>query len=101
VRGYPRRVLVAVRDDGVGVERDTVRYRCGGPLGGSTAADGGARRPHGMQIVAEQLCLLYGYGARLRLFGRPDVGTCVVFTIPRMPAPAAAREATAEARAEV
>jgi two-component system LytT family sensor kinase len=85
VRGGRRRVVVAVRDDGVGADRGAVSYRCGGRLagGGSVMGGRGGGRPHGLEIVAEQLCLLYGHRARLRLFGRPDVGTCVVFSVPR------------------
>lgn len=99
VRGSRRRVLVAVRDDGVGVERGRVRYRCEGPLFGAPApgnlGGAGGDRPHGMQIVAEQLCLLYGHRARLRLFGRPDVGTCVLFALPRPSETGRPRAATA------
>jgi LytS/YehU family sensor histidine kinase len=67
-----RWTLIAVRDDGVGIDRQAcAEARCSG-----------VEPQHGLQIVTQQLALLYGSAARLRLFSRPDAGTLVAFAVP-------------------
>jgi hypothetical protein len=41
-----------------------------------------SNRIHGLQILAQQLVLMYGPRARLRLFSRLDEGTMAVFMVP-------------------
>ena len=64
-------VLIAVTDDGEGI---------------SEAARQAARRndaaPHGLQITRQQIFLLYGNRARLRLFRRKSGGTLATFAVP-------------------
>ncbi|HLK57505.1 MAG TPA: histidine kinase [Chthonomonadaceae bacterium] len=65
-------VLVAVRDDGVGMSREALRQ---------------VRAPtdapmHGLQILYQHLTLLYGRRARLRIFSREEAGTLALFAIP-------------------
>lgn len=86
-------VLIAVLDDGVGMTASERRNVL--PAGGMGAGNGGgggiaenARprpRAHGLTLSSEQLCLVYGRGARIRLFSRRDVGTLVAFRIPPSP----------------
>jgi histidine kinase len=72
VRRYPRHSLVAIRDDGVGL-----------PAGCPEAALAPiAARMHGLQILTQQLILLYDARARVRLFSRADRGTLAVFVMP-------------------
>jgi LytS/YehU family sensor histidine kinase len=72
VRRYPRHTIVAVRDDGVGI-------LTGCP---SKALPPSADRMHGLQLLTQQLTLLYDQHARLRLFSRADRGTLAVFVMP-------------------
>jgi len=72
VRRYPRHVLVAVRDDGAGMSPEARRQIA------ETVRTG----THGLQILNQQLVLLYGPRARLRLFGREDAGTLAVIALP-------------------
>lgn len=85
-------IIVAVADDGVGMtsaERERALPVCGEqtvPKGPTTLAASSAPPPraHGLSLSSAQLCLIYGRGARLRLFSRPDQGTMVVFRIPTL-----------------
>jgi hypothetical protein len=73
VRCSPRRTVVAVSDDGIGMTRDPhvlVPHSI-------TAAK------HGLQILNQQLILRYGASARLRLYSRESRGTLVIFGLPR------------------
>lgn len=72
VRSRPRHTLIAVIDDGVGM---TVPQRAS-----AVVREGGSK--HGLQIAFQQLVLLYGRPARLRLFSRVDTGTLALFAIP-------------------
>jgi signal transduction histidine kinase len=72
VRRYPRHTLVAVQDDGVGMPA--------GPR--QKALTAVTERMHGLQILTQQLTLLYDHRARLRLFSRADWGTLAVFVMP-------------------
>jgi LytS/YehU family sensor histidine kinase len=67
-----RHTLVAVRDNGVGMPK-AMRKR-------ALAEENPAL--HGLQIVNQHLILLYGRGARLRLFSQEGVGTLVAFMLP-------------------
>jgi LytS/YehU family sensor histidine kinase len=69
-------VLIAIQDDGVGMEPET-------RLQALTTQQG--NRTHGLQILNQQLLLLYGGAARLRLFSTPDTGTLVTFAVPVTP----------------
>ncbi|MBC8135241.1 MAG: histidine kinase [Fibrella sp.] len=83
-------VLVAVVDDGVGMapsERRSVLSGCNAvtesaPPEAAPANPEARPRAHGLTLISEQLCLVYGRGARIRLFSRRDVGTLAVFRIP-------------------
>lgn len=83
-------VLIAVLDDGVGmtpVERGRVLSHGAVGTGSDEIAplpENPEPRPraHGLTISSEQLCLVYGRGARIRLFSRRDVGTLAAFRIP-------------------
>ncbi len=72
VRRYPGEVLVAVTDNGSGIGRDARRQ----------ALDRNSSRYHGLQILNQQVMLLYGKRARLRLYSQPDIGTLAVFAVP-------------------
>ena len=72
VRRYPHHTLVAVWDDGVGMSASCRRGALASPT----------ERLHGLQILTQQLTLLYDQRARLRLFSRPDRGTLAVFVLP-------------------
>ncbi|MBC8103216.1 MAG: histidine kinase [Cytophagales bacterium] len=84
-------VLVAVADDGVGMT-PTERRRALPPLGGVASSEAAERDPqgdttlprrsHGLALCSEQLCLVYGPDARIRLFSRRDAGTLAAFRIP-------------------
>jgi signal transduction histidine kinase len=78
-RGH-NHVLIAVQDDGIGMEEAQLRQVL-------TCTDG---RMHGLQIVTQQLILLYSAHSRPRIFSKPDEGTLVAFCVPRqsgLPAP--------------
>lgn len=64
--------LVAVCDSGEGMP-NTVRARI-------TASAG--QELHGLQLLSQQLHLLFGRSSRLRIFSRPLCGTLVVFSVP-------------------
>lgn len=84
IRAYPRHILIAVTDNGIGMDPST-RSRAL-PTGITHALSGeGADRPHGLSLSQEQLCYLFGPGARLRMFSRPDLGTRVAFILPAPP----------------
>jgi LytS/YehU family sensor histidine kinase len=73
VRLCAHHVLIAVADNGVGMSaenRDSVLVAA-------------AAQAHGLQILNQQLLLLYGDRSRLRVFSRPRHGTLVAFAIPR------------------
>ena len=78
-------VLVAVSDDGVGI---AANERQAALRDGDVAL---RRQGHGLRLSSEQLCLIYGRGARVRLFSRRDVGTIAAFCLPpsALPVPAA------------
>jgi LytS/YehU family sensor histidine kinase len=76
VRPCRRGVLVSVRDNGVGITRESRRQ----------ALDA-TQRIHGLQILNQQLVLLYGPESRLRLFGRDDYGTLAAFVVPMAAGP--------------
>jgi len=65
-------VLIAVQDDGVGMSQRQRRSLL-------NSDDG---RLHGLQIVSQQLMLLYGTRSRPRIFSQPDEGTLVAFVVP-------------------
>jgi len=72
VRRSARRIVVAVQDNGIGMtgaERNRVLR-----TGGSGA--------HGLSILDEQLRILYGHRARLRLFSAEGCGTLAAFALP-------------------
>jgi hypothetical protein len=77
VRRYRRHTLIAVMDDGAGMTAESRRRALGG------AGD----RLHGLQILTQQLTLLYDHRARLRLFSRADLGTISAFVVPRSDKP--------------
>jgi signal transduction histidine kinase len=72
VRRSQRRTVVAVTDDGVGMTPEATR----------SVRERASNRIHGLQILAQQLVLMYGPRARLRLFSRLDEGTMAVFMVP-------------------
>jgi LytS/YehU family sensor histidine kinase len=72
VRRYPGEVLVAVADNGPGIGQDSRRQ----------ALDTNSSRVHGLQILNQQIILLYGQKSRLRLYSRLDAGTLAVFAVP-------------------
>lgn len=72
VRCSSRHTVVAVRDDGVGMD-ETLRRRVLIPENS---------RMHGLRILHEQLILLYGRRARLRLFSHENAGTLIAFVLP-------------------
>jgi signal transduction histidine kinase len=71
VRPCRRGVLLSVRDNGAGMSPESRRE----------ALDA-TRRVHGLQMLNEQLRLLYGPMSRLRLFSRNDCGTLAAFVVP-------------------
>ena len=73
VRCSPRRTLVAVRDNGLGMPRESLVL--------IPPSDAPAK--HGLQILNQQLILRFGTTARLRLFSRENQGTLVIFRLPR------------------
>ncbi len=83
VRRYARHTLVAVRDDGIGMAADARR----------TALALSAERIHGLQILTQQLTLLYDPHSRLRLYSRADRGTLAVFMVPNEAKPVGRRTA--------
>lgn len=85
VRGYPRHILVAVTDNGMGMDADT-RVRALPPMKSRRFDGAWMERPHGLTLSQELLCRLFGPTARLRLFSRPDQGTRVAFVLPALPA---------------
>lgn len=66
-----RHLLVAVCDNGAGMTPQTRR----------SALEQTANPPHGLSILNQQLTLLFGRRARVRLLTRPDEGTCAFFAI--------------------
>jgi hypothetical protein len=72
MRSRKRHTLVAVLDNGVGMPSQICR----------DALQAEQAQAHGLQIVTQQLTLLYGESARLRLFSGPDVGTLAAFAVP-------------------
>jgi hypothetical protein len=72
VRCSPRRTLIAVSDNGVGMLREALVL--------VPSSETGAK--HGLQILNQQLVLRYGVTARLRLFSRETQGTFAVFGVP-------------------
>ncbi len=72
VRAHGANILVAVADNGAGMDRAAKRR----------ALDTRDSREHGLQTLTQQLTLLYGESARLRVFSRPDHGTIACFALP-------------------
>lgn len=64
--------VAAVRDVGVGMSRASTHQ----------ALAPSSEWLHGLQVLTQQLTLLYGQRARLRLFSRAEVGTLAVFAVP-------------------
>jgi LytS/YehU family sensor histidine kinase len=83
-RARRKSVFIAVRDNGVGMDKVSGSL-AGGKRAERTEKDQGENRVHGLDMATEQLQLLYGPKARLRIFSRPDTGTVVVFRVPRIP----------------
>ncbi|MCX6369234.1 MAG: histidine kinase [Armatimonadetes bacterium] len=69
--------LICVADSGVGMEPERLVHA----RSAWSAESGG--RPHGLQIANEQLVLLLGGSARLRLFSKTNKGTLAVFMVPQ------------------
>ena len=74
-RRFRDQALIAVLDDGQGMDTPT-RTQALMPQG---------EREHGLRILTQQLVLLHGSRARLRLFTRPEQGTLVCFAVPMPP----------------
>ena len=72
VRRFARHTLIAVTDSGVGMSAEDRKG----------ALDPTTKRLHGLQILTQQLILLYGERSRLRLFSQVDLGTVAVFVVP-------------------
>jgi two-component system, sensor histidine kinase ChiS len=72
VRRYSREALIAVADNGPGISRN-LRPQ---------VLDTDSSRIHGLQILSQQITLLYGVRSRLRLYSEKDVGTLAVFAVP-------------------
>jgi two-component system sensor histidine kinase LytS len=64
--------LIGVKDDGPGIA-SSARPKL---------EESEEKALHGMQILTNQLILLHGRAARLRLFSAPDCGTLVTFAVP-------------------
>jgi sensor histidine kinase YesM len=77
VRQGQQHVFVAVGDSGVGMEPSVLKKARTWPMPDETS------RPHGIALASEQLVLLLGRVARLRVFSQVGKGTLVVFCIPR------------------
>jgi signal transduction histidine kinase len=77
VRRRSGHTLIAVIDDGVGMTAEVRR----------AALSPADRQLHGLQILTQQLILLHGPRARLRLFSQVDEGTLAAFQIPGGEAP--------------
>jgi LytS/YehU family sensor histidine kinase len=88
-------ILVVVADDGVGMtaaERRRALPNHGAdkeqtepvptPLVEGTTNRVPRPRSHGLGLSSEQLCLIYGKSAHIRLFSRRDVGTLAAFCVP-------------------
>jgi len=71
-RSLPGKALVAVSDDGSGMSEEAKK----------DALSVAPPSTHGLPILNQQLLLLYGRRARLRLFSRSDAGTLAVFAVP-------------------
>jgi LytS/YehU family sensor histidine kinase len=83
-RARRKHVLIAIRDNGVGMSMVQRVQQSGGRRPGRREDhETQERQSHGLYMATEQLRLLYGPKARLRIFSRPDVGTMVVFRVPR------------------
>ena len=72
VRVRENHILIAVADDGAGMDR-SARNDVVGPH---------VRREHGLEILNGQLALLYGPLCRLRLFSAENRGTLACFRLP-------------------
>jgi hypothetical protein len=72
-----RGTLICVADSGMGMEPERLAHA----RSAWSAESGG--RPHGLQIANEQLVLLLGRSARLRLFSKTNKGTLAVFMVPQ------------------
>jgi Histidine kinase len=79
IRPRKQGTLICVADSGVGMEPMRLVH-----TRSVWSADSGGR-PHGLQIANEQLILLLGRSARLRLFSRVNEGTLAVFCVPSAP----------------
>ncbi len=72
VRCRLHRTLIAVTDNGIGMS----------PEQRTNALASKDSLEHGLQITTQQLVLLYGKRARVRLFSREGVGTIAAFLMP-------------------
>ena len=77
VRRFRGQALVAVLDDGQGMDAATC----------TRALMSESEWEHGLRILTQQLVLLHGRRARLRLFSRAEQGTlaCFLVPMPRLP----------------
>lgn len=80
-RKNEQHALLAVIDNGVGIDRIAKRRE-------PDAESSPPERLHGLQIVAQQLTLLYNGAACLRQFSCLDRGTCTVLVLPVSATPA-------------
>ncbi len=74
-RRFREKALIAVMDDGQGMDATTRTH--------ALQAEG--ERQHGLGILTQQLVLLHGARARLRLFSRLEEGTLACFAVPLHP----------------
>lgn len=74
VRASKAHVLVAVVDDGAGMDGSGRTQR--------HSERNGDGREHGLEILTRQLVFLYGKSARIRIFSRLGSGTIACFALP-------------------
>jgi DNA-binding LytR/AlgR family response regulator len=73
VRRSARHAVVAVKDDGMGMTTEERR---------AILMNRDGDRVHGLQILTQQLVLMFDRQARLRVFSRTDAGTLAAFVLP-------------------
>jgi LytS/YehU family sensor histidine kinase len=74
------RALIAVRDDGVGMDTALRRALADALRAGRTPG-----RMHGLTLLDQQLRLQFGPAARLRIRSHPHYGTLVALVVPLIP----------------